>query len=136
MQQFVNNWASTLSAQALAADLQMVVASADAARIAAASVEDFYRATIEDDAGTLREIVRITAANAGTGEITVERAQEGTVARDWPAGTLMEIRVTAQTLADLQQSSAPPGSTFDPDTIVTNGDSVLVDSNGNVLVNA
>lgn len=122
-QQYVNNWRTALTAQALAGDGTMTVPAADAALISNASAEDFYLLTLEDDQDN-REIVRVTAANGVTGEMTVMRAQEGFSARDWPSGTLIEMRVTAQTLRDLQ---------FDPDDILTDGSNVLVGNDGNVL---
>ncbi|HSH29958.1 MAG TPA: hypothetical protein VK971_08650 [Thiohalobacter sp.] len=122
-QQYVNNWRTALTAQALAGDGTMTVPAADAALISNASAEDFYLLTLEDDQDN-REIVRVTAANGVTGEMTVTRAQEGFSARDWPSGSLIEMRVTAQTLRDLQ---------FDPDDILTDGSNVLVGNDGNVL---
>lgn len=126
-QQFVNNWKTALTAQALSGDGAMFVPAADAAKISGASATDFYLLTLEDDQGN-REIVRCTAANGTSGELTVTRAQEGFSARNWPNGSLIEARVTAQTLRDLEDAQ------FDPDSILTDGSNVLVGSDGNVLI--
>ncbi len=55
---------------------------------------DYTFVTLEDAAGN-REIVKVTARNAASDVMTIVRAQEGTVARGWSAGDVVELRMTA-----------------------------------------
>jgi hypothetical protein len=61
------------------------------------SGEHFYL-TIVKDPNTL-EIIKCTARDGA--ELTVERGQEGTTALFCPAGTRLDMRITAQTLVDM-----------------------------------
>lgn len=121
MPQFwVNNWSTTLAAEALTADTVISVPSADAAKLGSLSAQDFVHLTLEG-AGAV-EIVRATAVSGGN--LTVARAQEGATAQDWPAGTRIEVRVTAEGLAGLREV----------DRILTAAGAVLVGAEGNVLI--
>ncbi len=59
----------------------------------------YFYVTLDDEAGTV-EVIKVTE-NSGDTFDTYVRAQEGTSAQAWPAGTVIELRVTAQGLADL-----------------------------------
>jgi len=65
------------------------------------------------------EIVRVLDNASG---LTVVRGYEGTVAQDWPVGALIEGRITAGMLRELAA-----------DAILTDGQNVLVDQDGNVI---
>jgi hypothetical protein len=93
-QKFINNWSTTLTASALAADTVLTVATAEAAKLGAVSAEDFLAMTLDD--GQTIEIVRCTGVSGG--DLTVARAQEGTSAQDWSLGTPIECRLTAAAL--------------------------------------
>jgi hypothetical protein len=93
-QKFINNWSTTLTASALAADTVLTVATAEAAKLGAVSAEDFVAMTLDD--GQNIEIVRCTGVSGG--DLTVARAQEGTSAQDWSLGTPIECRLTAAAL--------------------------------------
>jgi hypothetical protein len=93
-QKFINNWSTTLTASALAADTALTVATAEAAKLGAVSAEDFVAMTLDD--GQTVEIVRCTGVSGG--DLTVARAQEGTGAQDWSLGTPIECRLTAAAL--------------------------------------
>lgn len=72
---------------------------------------DWFRATLEDSAGN-REIIKVGLRTAGSGVMSnILRGQEGTTARAFPAGSVVELRVTA---ADVQNALA---GTFDQVTI-------------------
>jgi hypothetical protein len=62
---------------------------------------DFFLVTLENQAGTAREIVKVTA-RAGDVFTVIQRAQEGTAAQAWSASlgndTLVDHRVTAETM--------------------------------------
>lgn len=55
---------------------------------------DFTFVTLENAAG-LREIVKVTARAAASDVLTIVRAQEGTTARSWSAGDVVELRMVA-----------------------------------------
>lgn len=70
---------------------------------------DYFWATLDN--GTTREIVKVTARS--THVMTVTRAQQGTTGTAFSAGTRFELRVTKQTLEDLQASAgAPTNATY------------------------
>lgn len=82
---------------------------------------DFFLVTLEDDAGTVREIIKVTDRQ-GDVLTGLHRAQEGTQARAWPAGpidTLVNHCITAATIAKAlecncpQQPSGTGGSLYD-----------------------
>ncbi|MCG1029320.1 hypothetical protein J5S49_13565 [Virgibacillus halodenitrificans] len=77
-----NNAGSKLSASITASDTTLTVE--DASSFPAVP----FLATLADD-----EIVKVTAVNGNT--FTVERAQEGTTAKDWDAGVSVANRLTA-----------------------------------------
>lgn len=128
MQKYRNNWRTSTLTNLLAGGTAVSVSPADAVILGALTGGDFYRVTMETEDAQTREIVRITGVDTVTGELTITRAQEGTTALGWPIGSLIDMRVTRETLEDLQVVE------FDPDTILTDGTSVLIDENGNVLI--
>lgn len=65
------------------------------------------RATIYDPADpSIFEIVKVTEVGSN-GYIGIERGQEGTQARAWPAGTLIDARITAGMLGRFNQRHDP-----------------------------
>ena len=100
-QQFHNNWASTLQGAIDNSQTTITVSTADAALITDASATNWYYLTIDDESSI--EIVKVTAANGGNGQLTVERGADGTSGTAFSSGTVIENRVTAGTL-DLLQS--------------------------------
>ena len=61
------------------------------------SVGDYCYLTLASFSGSVeiaREVVKVTAA--ADGEITVTRGQDGTTALNWPAGTIIEMRLVSQ----------------------------------------
>lgn len=99
VQLFSNNARSTLAAESLAADTTIELVSS--AGFSAPAAGQYELATLTNAAGTLIEIVKITDNSANV--LTVERAQEGTAALDWPVGTVIDGRVTAGTLSRMAQ---------------------------------
>lgn len=107
------------------------IAPADAARLAAVLDNNNHihqiALTLFDNAGAI-EIVYCDEADADTGSINVHRNQQGTSGpATWPAGTLVEARLTAGVLAEL------PGLTAACILTGASGD-VLTGADGNVLV--
>ena len=68
------------------------------------------------------EIVSIKALNILDGTFTVERGREGTTARDWPSGSTLEARITAEMLksmANTASAASAAQSPIAPDPIPT-----------------
>ena len=58
---------------------------------------------ITEGAETAWEIIKVTAKSGDS--LTIERAQDGTTARSWAAGTVLELRPTAELLNTLASAS-------------------------------
>jgi hypothetical protein len=113
MQKFINNWETTLTAQTLVADLTFTVSTATATLLNALglSATNPIKLTlwdvdtdISEAAETDTEIVLITAADAGTGVLTVPtdgRAQEGTTAQQWEIGDKIAAFITEGTMQEI-----------------------------------
>ena len=101
MQLFVDNWSASLLAPATASAVSLTVEPAKAALLTGLGSGNFYRLTLVevDAAGTEIDwdVVQVTAVAGGA--LTVIRTD---TARDWPAGTLIEARLTAAGLAEKQ----------------------------------
>jgi hypothetical protein len=98
MQQFVNNYDELVTGIVSPGDLVIPVSSA--ADLPILSVDNFVLLTIEITETGIREIVKATGVVGN--DITVVRAQEGTIAGTFPSGTIIQARVTAASLSDLQ----------------------------------
>ena len=98
MQVFSNNAATTLAAELSAVATSMTVTASTG--FAAITSPQFELITLEAAPAT-REIVKVTARSGNTW--TIARAQEGTTAVLWAAGSKVEARATAGTLAGMVQ---------------------------------
>ena len=100
-QLFANNVFSSLASALSDVAVALIVASGQGSRFPAPSGGDHFLLTLVaiDANGTETgwEIVKCTA-RSGDG-MTLQRAQEGTTARNWPAGTRVEMRLTAGSMA-------------------------------------
>ncbi|MBV2132057.1 collagen-like protein [Pseudomonas sp. MAP12] len=112
--QWINNWSTALVSAIGAADTAISVDPNAAARLAGLDGSTYYLPTLigYDALGieSLWEIIKISAAAGGT--LTVARAQEGTTAQAWPAGTRLELRLTAgavTTIRDTPGAAGPQG---------------------------
>lgn len=94
---FKNNAESTLATAISAADLGLSVAAADGALFPSPGVGEYFYLTIESTDGDY-EIVKVTARS--TDSMTIVRAQEGTSARGFSAGSRCELRITNQGIVD------------------------------------
>lgn len=125
MQLFINYWSTALAAAATAEATELSVAPAEAAKLIDLGGDAYYLLTlVERDPTTQvelrREIVKATAVAGGL--VTVARGQESSGAQVWDAGSLIEARITAGTLQQLQ---AGGGGAVDS---VEAGDGIEVDS--------
>lgn len=110
MQRFVNNWSATLDAPLLAAETEMQVPAALAAKLLL-DEGDYYDLTL-DPLGEAPEIVRITAVALGALTIST-RGREGTVApASWPAGTVVRCCATAEFMQQLLEDAPQDGEVY------------------------
>ncbi len=91
---YANNAVSTLAAALGAGDLSLTVAAGDGALFPApdSGLGEYFMCTLVDAANE-PEIVKAAARTGDT--LTIERAQEGTSAREFAAGDRVELRLTA-----------------------------------------
>ena len=105
VQHFRNNATATLATSLTQSATQIFLQSGFGGLFPSPSGGDFFKGTLVDAAGHV-EIVRVTARSGDT--LTAQRAQEGTVARSWEAGSFFELRATAEALQ--QSTKATPNT--------------------------
>ena len=96
--QFANNATTTLFSSVTASDTQIVVSPGEGALFPAAGASNYFMVTLVDIATGLLEIMKVT--NHSGDVFTVVRAQEGTAARAFTAGSPVELRLTTQSILD------------------------------------
>lgn len=121
-QLFTNNAVSLLSAGISATDTSLTVMTGYGAHFPqpVGDGSDFFLITLENQAASHREIIRVTGRTGDTFQFTlVDRGQEGTTVQAWSASlgsdTLVDHRITAETMRlamRLPQAGAvvPPGA--------------------------
>lgn len=120
-----NNARSTLLASITAADTVIVLESGGGNAFPTLSAGEHFFATIVATSGSY-EIVDVTARSGDI--LTVTRAAENTTATAFPAGSLIELRVTAGTITEavtavtsINVSGGTTGLTFTGGPITTSG---------------
>jgi hypothetical protein len=96
--QLKNNASGTLATAISAADTGIVLTTGNGANFPALGVGDYFFATLESTGGTF-EVIKVTARSGDS--MTVLRAQEGSTANSFAAGSRIELRVTAASVVDL-----------------------------------
>lgn len=94
-----NNAYSTLASALASGGTSLAVGIGHGDRFPVVVAPDYTVVTLEDAVGR-REIVKITARAAASDVLTIVRAQESTIALNWAAGDVVELRFTAGTLQD------------------------------------
>ena len=101
IQLFTNNAVTLLAAPIGPADTSMTVMTGFGALFPSPGPGQFFLVTLENQAATLREIIKVTGRTGDTFTGLV-RAQEGTTAQSWSASlgsdTLVDHRITAETM--------------------------------------
>lgn len=105
--QFANNATTTLFSSVIVSDTQIVVSPGGGALFPAAGGSNYFMVTLVDIATGLLEIMKVTNRSGDT--FTVVRAQEDTAARAFPAGSPVELRLTAQSILDAIDTRLPRG---------------------------
>jgi hypothetical protein len=98
--QIKNNASGTLATAINASDTGIVLTTGNGANFPVLGLGDYFYATLESTGGTF-EVIRVTARSGDS--MTVLRAQEGSIANSFAAGSRLELRVTAQSVADIAQ---------------------------------
>jgi hypothetical protein len=97
---FSNNFSTFLSGGITASDTTITLQSVSGLPTLG-SGDHTYLTIDSDTVSPTLEIVKVTAVNTGTGEVTVTRAQDGTTASSFSSGAKVELRLTAILLNDL-----------------------------------
>lgn len=92
-----NNAFSTLASSITASDVGLTVASGEGSLFPTLSTGDYFYLTISSVNGTF-EVVKVTARSGDS--MTIVRAQEGSVANSFLAGSLVELRITSLSVID------------------------------------
>lgn len=95
-----NNAYSQLAASLTDIATSLTVTTGHGNRFPIAANPDYFKITLQDAANNI-EIVKVTARANNADTMTIERAQEGTVARAWNIGDIVELRITAGISAPL-----------------------------------
>lgn len=101
-----NNASGTTATAISASDTGLALTTGDGAEFPTLGAGDYFYATLASSGGT-QEIVKATARSGDS--LTIVRAQEGTTAQSFAAGSRFELRVTAASVndrADLAESEA------------------------------
>jgi len=94
---FLNNSFTVTAVDIDEDDTEIIVVTGTGILLPAIAVGEYFYATLRDVEGN-EEIVKVTALVDDT--LTAERGAEGTLAMPFIAGSLLENRITAQTLRD------------------------------------
>lgn len=109
--QWINNWSSALTSALSAVGTVANVDPNAAARLTGFGGGNYFLLTLVgyDETGNENawEIVKVTGAAGGS--LTIERAQEGTAATEWPVGSRIELRLTAGAVATIRDTPGPAG---------------------------
>jgi hypothetical protein len=118
----INFWRATIM-HTLDVDYNTVLVSEERAKLLVKGIKEgkFYYLTIE--AGFDIEIVKVVDIK-NKNILVIERGQQGTGAGIWPAGTLLEGRISAQAIDDLH---------LDPKSIMDVNKDAMVAPNGDLI---
>jgi hypothetical protein len=101
--QLKNNASGTLATAISASDTGIVLTTGNGASFPALGASDYFYATLESTGGTT-EIVKVTARSGDS--MTIARAQDGSTANSFAAGSRFELRINAAATTDFLQSGA------------------------------
>jgi len=121
--QLKNNASGTLATAISASDTGIVLTTGNGASFPVLGLGDYFYATLESTGGTF-EVVRVTARSGDS--MTVVRAQEGSTANSFAAGSRLEMRVTAQAVIDIaSQYAGDADQTLRNDLAAATGSSLV-----------
>lgn len=112
-----NNAYSTLAAGISAVATSMTLQAGHGDRFPVLAAPDWTLVTLENAAGN-REIIKVELRTAGSDVLaTLTRGQEGTAARAWNAGDVVEQRMTADLVEQAMAHSADTSAAHDASAI-------------------
>jgi hypothetical protein len=126
---FSNNASAQLASSINNSVPNIVVQSGQGALFPTLGAGDYFYATLVDVTNNL-EIVKVTARTGDS--LTVERGQDGSIARSYSAGDLLELRPVAASLADIASLAAPTS----PNVVTGNLFPSLYQTNSTTFVSA
>jgi hypothetical protein len=134
---FTNNAATTLASGITNVATTLTVASGQGALFPNPTAVDYFLCTLENTAGTSREIVKVTARS--TDVFTIVRAQEGTTGTAFSTGDKVELRLTAGVAQSAANAVGAQGLYENSNTIsanytITSGNNAV--SAGPITVNS
>jgi hypothetical protein len=100
-----NNASAAIASSITTSSTTIILAAGQGAEFPIPNATDYFYATLVDSSNNL-EIVKVTNRSADT--LTVVRAQDGTTARSYTAGSLLELRLVAAVINDLQNIIVNP----------------------------
>jgi hypothetical protein len=103
-----NNASSVIASSITSSSTTIILAAGQGSEFPSPGSTDYFYATLIDSSNNL-EIVKVTARTTDT--LTVVRGQDGTSARAYTAGALLELRLVAAVINDLQTVIANPDIT-------------------------
>ena len=109
--QLKNNASGTLATAINASDTGIVLTTGNGASFPSLGASDYFYATLESTGGTL-EVIKVTVRSGDS--MTVVRAQEGSTANSFAAGSRIELRVTAQSVLDVVDQVDAQQVSYDP----------------------
>jgi len=119
---FKNNATGRLRSNTLASSTLLTLDTGEGNKFPLPGAGDWFWVTLDDRREGKIEICKCTSRS--TDNLTVVRAQEGTVALDFLAGAIVSNRFTAQTLADILNAVAWDKPTTDARFINASGDAM------------
>jgi len=110
---WTNNASSTISdvGGIAAGDTSMTVDTGEGDLFPAVTAPHYFMVTLVDASGN-REIVKVTARASGSDTFTIDRAEEGTIARAFAQGSAVELRVTAGSLDEFSKAAAVDSNVY------------------------
>ena len=117
-----NNATSTTATAINASDIGVVLATGDGAKFPALAAGEYFYITFESSGGTY-EIAKATACAGDS--LTIVRAQEGTTAQSFAAGSRVELRVTAASVDDRVDEAEAYTDTLRADLAASTGSSLV-----------
>ena len=101
---WTNNAASVLASDITAGTLSLTVTAGHGDRFPVVVAPHYCMVTLVDSSGN-REIVKVTARASASNTLTITRAQEGTSARSFAAGSIVELRITKNAMDEVSKAA-------------------------------
>lgn len=98
-----NNATSLVASDITSGSTSVIVTTGQGDRFPAVTAPHYFMMTLIDVSGN-REIVKVTARSAGSNTLTIVRAQEGTAAQAFAAGSYVDQRITKHSLDNFSQT--------------------------------